>query len=332
MKRVHFTMMARIVLIVLFFYFSQFFYASRLESQLLPLDTGNEPFSTSHIAIERDLQAHLREIIVTMGDSITAGYGLDDFKKCYVYRLSSLTGLTTVNRGVNGAHSDDGAAAIESILQQYYPQYLTIYYGNNDAGNYPTDYIIANLSYMVERCLSYGTTPILATVGPQFDEWAWRQPYIDDINSGIRQLAANKNIALADIETALNGDRKYYFDSIHPNSAGHAIIAGTFAAFIYKCKYTVNPSSARHKAAGGRGDISITTKPGCPWTATSNVTWIAVTGGGSGRGSATVRYSVVANHTGRHRTGSISIAGQTFIIKQQASRTGMHWQMLLLGN
>ena len=124
-------------------------------------------------------------------------YGVDAYDECYVDRLSALTGLTTVNRGVGGAESTDGAATVESVLQQFRPRYLTIYYGTNDAGfhNYPTDYVIANLRYIVDRCLSYGTTPIIATLGPLFDDYsAWRQPYVDSINSGIRHLAAGKGI------------------------------------------------------------------------------------------------------------------------------------------
>lgn len=332
------TAMTRIILFILILHCSLFSFASRLESQLAPQGTGNKPLSVSSIAIGSDPQAYLQEIIVTMGDSITTCYGVDYYEECYVYRLSSLTGLTTVNKGVGGAHSDDGAVAVESVLQQYSPRYLTIYYGNNDAGNpyYPTDYVIANLRYMVERCLSYGTTPIIATLGPQFDDpnsdfdWAWRQPYINAINSGIRQLAAEKNIPLADIETALHWDQQYYSDPIHPNSTGHAIIAGTFAAFIEKCAYTINPSSASHKAIGETGGVAVTTRAGCSWTATSNASWITVTGGGSGKGSATVSYSVDANHTGSDRTGTISIAGQTFTMTQKRMNLLPWIEMLLL--
>ena len=254
MKRIHFTTMTRVILLVLLLNCSHFLFVSRLESQSAPPEV---------------IGAYGQEIIVSMGDSITFCYGVENYEECYVNRLSSLTGLTTVNRAFDGGHSDDGVAVIETILQQYYPRYLTIYFGNNDAGAYPTDYVIANLRYMVERCLSYGTTPIIATLGPQFDDpnsnydWAWRQPYISAINSGIRQLAAQKNIPLADIETALNWNRSYYFDSIHPNGAGHAIIAGTFAPFIEKCTYLINPSSVSSAAKGETGRVTITTGATC---------------------------------------------------------------------
>ena len=283
------------------------------------------------------VNANIQEIIVSMGDSITACYGVDYYEECYVNRLSALTGLTTVNKGVGGAHSDDGAAAVESVLQQHHPHYLTIYYGNNDAGSpyYPTDYVITNLRYMVERCLSYGTTPIIATLGPQFDDpnsyydWAWRQPYINAINSGIRQLAADKNIPLVDIETALNWDQQYYSDPIHPNSAGHAIIAGTFDAFIEKCTYNINPSSASHAAEGETGEVTVTTRAGCSWTAISNTSWITMTGGSNGTGSGTATYTVIKNKEAA-RQGAITVAGQTVTVEQKSGIKAIPWLILLL--
>ncbi len=54
----------------------------------------------------------------------------------------------------------------------------------------------------------------------------------------------------------------------------------------------------------------------CSWTATSNVTWISVTSGASGTGNGTVVFQVQANITGQARTGSLSIAGQTFTVNQ----------------
>jgi hypothetical protein len=49
----------------------------------------------------------------------------------------------------------------------------------------------------------------------------------------------------------------------------------------------------------------------------SNASWITVTGGASGTGDGTVAYAVDA-YTGkpRNRNGTITIAGQTFAIKQ----------------
>jgi hypothetical protein len=53
----------------------------------------------------------------------------------------------------------------------------------------------------------------------------------------------------------------------------------------------------------------VTTQPGRTWTAVSNANWITVM---SGTGNGNVTYAVGANTTGSDRTGTLTIARQTF--------------------
>jgi hypothetical protein len=55
----------------------------------------------------------------------------------------------------------------------------------------------------------------------------------------------------------------------------------------------------------------------CGWTATSTAQWISVTAGATGMGNGSVSYSVAAN-TGGARSGTVTIAGQTFTVNQAA--------------
>jgi hypothetical protein len=59
----------------------------------------------------------------------------------------------------------------------------------------------------------------------------------------------------------------------------------------------------------------VTATIGCPWTATSNASWITITSGVSGNG--TVAYSV-GPYGGppKRRTGTMTIARQTFSVQQ----------------
>ena len=84
---------------------------------------------------------------------------------------------------------------------------------------------------------------------------------------------------------------------------------------IVSCTYNLSSSSVSVPAGASSGSVNVTTDSSCAWTATSNAAWIGVTGGGSGNGSAS--YSVQAN-TGAARSGTISIAGQTFTVNQAA--------------
>jgi hypothetical protein len=83
-----------------------------------------------------------------------------------------------------------------------------------------------------------------------------------------------------------------------------------------QCSYTVSPTNAGFKKAGGNGNVNVITGAGCGWTAVSNVPWITVTSAGSGSGNAVVNYSVSVNNTGTTRTGTLTVAGKTVTIKQ----------------
>ncbi len=90
-----------------------------------------------------------------------------------------------------------------------------------------------------------------------------------------------------------------------------------FTAAAQNCTYSINPTSASVASGGAAGTISVTTAAGCNWTAVSNNSWITVTSV-SGTGAGTASYSVAAN-SGAARSGSITIAGQTFVITQSAA-------------
>jgi hypothetical protein len=63
--------------------------------------------------------------------------------------------------------------------------------------------------------------------------------------------------------------------------------------------------------------VAVSAGPACAWTASSNDSWITVTSGARGTGTGAVAYSVAAN-TGGARSGTITIAGQTFTVSQAA--------------
>lgn len=82
------------------------------------------------------------------------------------------------------------------------------------------------------------------------------------------------------------------------------------------CTYAVNTATQSFGSAGGVGAINVTAPPGCSWTAASNSSWIIISSGSSGNGSATVTYSVQVSQ-GPVRIGAINVAGRTVIIKQK---------------
>jgi hypothetical protein len=82
-----------------------------------------------------------------------------------------------------------------------------------------------------------------------------------------------------------------------------------------QCSSSVSPNGTSAPVGGGNSSIEITASPGCTWTAVTTDAWITITSAATGSGAGTVSYSVAEN-TGARRTGSITVAGQNFLITQ----------------
>jgi len=83
------------------------------------------------------------------------------------------------------------------------------------------------------------------------------------------------------------------------------------------CSFSFTYSNATFGAAGGQGNIGVTaSRNDCPWTATSNVTWITFPGGASGTGSGPFGYNVAVNSGATTREGKIMIGQQAFQVTQ----------------
>lgn len=101
--------------------------------------------------------------------------------------------------------------------------------------------------------------------------------------------------------------------------AGRAFTLTQASATAPPCGFAIAPASASVGAAGGGGTIAVTAGPACGWTGVSNDSWITVTGD-TGSGTGVVTYTAAAN-TGVARTGTVSVAGQTFTVSQAAAAT-----------
>jgi len=92
----------------------------------------------------------------------------------------------------------------------------------------------------------------------------------------------------------------------------------TLTATTVSCSFMLASNSQAFPTSGGTGSVNVTASDAsCSRTATSNAPWITITGGATGAGNGAVTYSVAAN-TGAARTGTITIAGQTFTVTQEA--------------
>src|SRR3954468_8353668 len=104
--------------------------------------------------------------------------------------------------------------------------------------------------------------------------------------------------------------------AVGPGGTSASTRSNTFA-FSAPCAPTILPASSNlTTSAAATGSVGVTVAAGCTWAATSNASWITITSGASGVGNGTVNYSVSANTGTTPRTGTLTVAGNTFTITQ----------------
>lgn len=82
------------------------------------------------------------------------------------------------------------------------------------------------------------------------------------------------------------------------------------------CTFSITQTSQSFTASGGEGTIPLTAPIGCRASATSNASWLQPV-----QGDVPVRYVVAANYDTSPRTGTITVAGQTFTVQQGGTTT-----------
>ena len=84
------------------------------------------------------------------------------------------------------------------------------------------------------------------------------------------------------------------------------------------CTYGLSSGGQAFGAAGGSGNVSIATGPGCVWTLSDIPNWISLAGSFSGVANGMVSYQVAAN-SGASRTATMTITNASFTVEQQAA-------------
>jgi hypothetical protein len=81
----------------------------------------------------------------------------------------------------------------------------------------------------------------------------------------------------------------------------------------------LSPTSANLSPGGAAGSVNVSAASTCGWTAISNNSWITITAGASGSGNGSVSYAAATN-SGDARSGTLTIAGQTFTVSQRKGK------------
>jgi acyl-CoA thioesterase-1 len=187
-----------------------------------------EPSRSTSPAGERTRKANAPRIIV-LGDSLTAGLGLDitqSFPSVLQHRLDTEGyEYEVINAGVSGDTSAGGLRRLDWALQDGTPKVLIVALGGNDGlRGLPPEQLESNLAAIIERGQKRGLRVILAGMEapPNFGA-----DYTQRFRTVYQTLAERYNVPLIPFllqgvagNAALNQP-----DGIHPNTRGAQLVA-----------------------------------------------------------------------------------------------------------
>lgn len=183
-----------------------------------------------------------RKVLVVFGDSISAGYGLDQglsFPDEIQRKIDAeMLPWRVVNLGISGDTTAGGAARIESAVSLD-PDLVLLELGGNDGlRGIPLTASRDNMEKMIQAFQAAGAKVVLAgmTLPPNYGP-----DYIRDFEKMYKDLAAKYNTPLIPflMSDIITPDLRYFQrDGIHPTADGAKIVAAT----VYK---TLEPLLAR---------------------------------------------------------------------------------------
>lgn len=171
--------------------------------------------------------------ILFFGDSITAGYGLDDtndaFPGIIQAKIDSL-GLEyeVINSGVSGETSAGGKSRIEWILNQDIDIFVLELGANDGLRGVPITETIANLQSIIDAVKAKSTETKIVLAGMQMPP-NMGGDYTTQFKAIFSDLASKNNIAFIPFILENVGGIKELNqnDGIHPTVEGHKILAET---------------------------------------------------------------------------------------------------------
>ena len=167
--------------------------------------------------------------VVVLGDSISAGYGID-VNKGWVNLLQqkfkqASMGFELRNESISGDTSAGGLARIDQLLSRHQPALVLVELGANDGlrGLSPQD-MKRNLTEIVKRCDNNGAKVLLLgmKIPPNYGK-----RYIEMFYNIYPQLSNELKIPLVPfiLEDIALHPEMMQADGLHPNASGQPLIA-----------------------------------------------------------------------------------------------------------
>jgi len=178
--------------------------------------------------------------ILFFGDSLTAGYGLDEpslaFPGLIQAKLDSANlGYEVVNAGVSGETSSGGVERIDWILTKPVDVFILELGANDGLRGIPIESTTKNLQTIIDKVKSKNAEAKIILAGMQVPP-NMGQRYSSGFKSMFAELATKNNIELIPfLLEGVGGETKLnQADGIHPTVEGHKIVAENVWPHILK--------------------------------------------------------------------------------------------------
>ena len=172
-----------------------------------------------------------KKTILFFGDSLTAGYGLDDPADAYPNDVqhkidSARLAYTVINGGLSGETSAVGKGRIEWLLKQPVDVFILELGANDGLRGIPIKATTQNLQDIIDKVKAKYPNAKLVMLGMQVPP-NMGADYANGFKNIFPQLAAKNNMALVPfLLQGVGGIRKLnQGDGIHPTAEGAKILA-----------------------------------------------------------------------------------------------------------
>lgn len=181
-----------------------------------------------------------RKTIIFFGDSLTAGYGLEDpsqaFPALLQQKLDSL-GLNyqAVNAGVSGETSAGGMGRIDWILKQPVDVFVLELGANDGLRGISPEETEKNLQGIIDQVKAANPSAEIIIAGMQVPP-SMGQRYVKQFAAVFPRLARKNNAVLIPfLLEGVGGEVEFnQADGIHPTAEGHKIVAATTWKYLEK--------------------------------------------------------------------------------------------------
>lgn len=177
----------------------------------------------SHLDSVKNLKIGAGKQVIVLGNSITSGYGVND-TQAFPSVLSRQLGLPIVNRGVSGDTSAMGLSRLQKDVLTADPWLVIVELGGNDfLRRIPIAETEQNLRQIITSVHDKGAIVVLLGINIG--------PFKGDYHKLYDRLAKDtQSYLIPEIFKGVLDDTRYRQDDvIHPNAAGHEILATRIA-------------------------------------------------------------------------------------------------------